>query len=214
MTETRVPRTATVIESKLKENSAQVIVDKGVFLANQQGSGIVVDENIVEVGAEDIRLTAKHVEVDGSPLNPKLMHSEKLSAEMVKGNRLNCYAGEMVFGAPVAHTHRYPFIQVPPVYKSHTLQTLKKIEKAAGVVDVIGTALAGKVEAKGAEIIGDVTARATEEVSKIIENNIPELGQFDALGGGSLPTTPMDWYELIEPIVKDILKKIGDGGLF
>ena len=217
MTKTRVPRTATVIESKLKKDSAQIIVDKGIFMANQQGSGIVIDENVIEVGAENIRLTStKEIEINGSPLNPRLMNSEKFSQEMVKANRLNCYAGEVIYAAPIAHTHRYPVIQVPPVYKSNMLQTLKKMEKAAGVVGAIGSALVGNIEGQVTEQIGELQTKATEEISKVIEANIPELGQFEALGGGELPSIPISWIEFLEPIVMEIIGKNFDlgGGLF
>jgi len=217
MTQTPVPSTATIVQGQLNENSAQIVVDKGIFMANRAGSGMVLDGPIIEIGAEDIRLTpSKSIEIWGSPLNNKLVYSETHADEFASAARLNCYAGEVLYGMDVPHSHRYPSIKVPSVYKSRTLQTLKKIEKASSVIASIGGALAGPAEAIIDGVVGQATAKATKEVSKIIEENIPELDRFTSNLGENLPSIPLGWEELLkDTIIKVVKEYLGESsGLF
>lgn len=125
----KTPRTkpnARVISSKLPDRGAQIVIDESIALATQDGSGLILDSNVIELQSDRIKLSAgEFVEIQGTPLNTQLVQSEINSKEFADITRMNRFAGEMLIGFNVKHTHLFPSIYVPSTYKSNILHQLK-----------------------------------------------------------------------------------------
>ena len=118
----------TVISSRPHQSGSQIIVGvDSIAMANQEGTGLILDRDTFEVQSDIIKLSPNSggdgIILDQTPINPKLYLSEEYSAEFCK--------------------QILTLALLPPMYRSGTLYAItrakRKVSGLAAILAILRT---------------------------------------------------------------------------
>jgi len=186
----RTSPTARVISNRLPDQGAQIVVDESIAIATQTGSGIILDDSVIEIQSDKIKLSANEfVEIQGASLNTELVTAIMNSKEVADLSRMNRFAGEMIPG-DIKHAHLYPSIYVPSTYKSQILNQIRQAgEIIASLADIASAILGDEITDKISNIAGSEINDKIDEFadSNSITGRSDEFGPLNSLD----PDAPM-----------------------